>query len=87
MFSRRVGDFIFDAPSKHKFKKYDVYDLNNGYITSFGDTRYQQYRDKIGFYRDLDHMDLTRRANYQSRHQHDNLDRLSAGYFSWKYLW
>jgi hypothetical protein len=41
-FSKKLGNYIFKAPSKRQYKKYDVYDLNNNYITSFGDIRYEQ---------------------------------------------
>jgi hypothetical protein len=90
MFERKLNGYVFKAPSQHrKFKKYDVYDSNDKYITSFGDIRYEQFHDKIGHYKDKDHNDPTRRDNYRSRHKHDILDknRPTAGYFSWTYLW
>ena len=80
------GRFIFSAPSKRKNKKYDVYDKQNKYITSFGDKRYEQYKDKIGYYSHKDHNDKKRRDNYYSRHG-KTATPLSARYFSHKYLW
>lgn len=87
-FSKKLDNYIFKAPSKRQYKKYDVYDLNNNYITSFGDNRYEQYKDKIGFYSSKDHNDKKRRDAYRSRHKNDNIDNPDyAGYWSWNYLW
>ena len=62
---------------------------NNKYIyIHFGDNRYQQYHDKIGDYKDLNHNDKQRRLNYHQRHQHFiRKGYYSPGYFSMKYLW
>ena len=87
MFEKKLDGYIFRAPSRRHFKKYDVYDLNDKYITSFGDIRYEQFHDKIGHYKDKDHNDPTRRDNYRGRHKHDILDKPTAGYFSYYYLW
>ena len=76
--------FLFKK-SKRKNKKYDVF-KNNRYVVSFGDNRYQQYKDKIGIYKDLDHGDKKRRDNYYARHGKES--RMgTAKYFSHKYLW
>lgn len=89
MFERKLDGYVFKAPSRRNFKKYDVYDSDGKYITSFGDNRYEQYHDKIGYYRDKDHGDLQRRENYRTRHKHDILDRNkpTAGFFSMNFLW
>jgi hypothetical protein len=79
--------FTFKAPSKRKNKKYDVY-YDDIYLTSFGQLPYEQYEDKIGYYRDLNHYDKKRRDNYRTRHRHDNISDLSsAGFWSWHFLW
>ena len=57
------------------------------YVTSFGDSRYEHYYDKIGLYAHLDHNDLERRRNYRSRHTEDHTDPTRAGYWSWNWLW
>jgi hypothetical protein len=76
--------FLFKK-SKRKDKKYDVF-KNNRYVVSFGDNRYEQYKDKIGIYKDLDHGDKKRRDNYYARHGKQS--RMgTAKYFSHKYLW
>ena len=76
--------FLFKK-SKRQNKKYDVY-KNNRYVVSFGDNRYQQYKDKIGLYKSLDHGDKKRRDNYYARHGKES--RMgTAKYFSSKYLW
>lgn len=80
----KKDNFIFRYPSTRKHKKYDAFNKKGEYLASFGDTRYQQYFDKIGAYSDLNHLDKMRRYLYKTRHQKDNG---WAGYFSLKYLW
>lgn len=76
------------APSKTQYKKYDVRDREtNKKLFSFGDNRYQHYFDKLGYYSNLNHNDKKRRDAYRARHKNDKLNELSAGYFSWHYLW
>lgn len=68
-------------------KKYDVY-KHGKYLLSFGDTRYQQYRDKLGNFMYLDHNDKVRREQFRARFSgkdHDNPDK--ALFWSWYYLW
>ena len=73
--------------STRKNKKYDVY-KDDKYITSFGDSRYQHYKDLIGYYKNLDHNDKKRRDNYRSRHKNDNInDPNYAGYWAYHFLW
>ncbi len=90
-FHKKIDGFDFYAPSIHKDKKYDVYFKtpygNKTINVSFGDIHYQQYHDKIGYYATLDHMNKKRRDRYRSRHQNDDLDHLTPGYFSYYYLW
>lgn len=79
--------YIFIAPSKTKYKKYDVYRDNDGqYLTSFGDVRYQQYHDKIGHYSKSDHHDNNRRRLYYNRHG-KTADFETAKWFAHKFLW
>jgi len=84
---------IFVAPASNKLKKYDVYDKNYKYITSFGAIRpngipYEQYYDKLGYYKDYNHNDKQRRDRYRKRHINDNLDDpLSAASLAWRILW
>lgn len=85
MTSYDINGYTFIAPSRRKFKKYDVYKKNK-YLTSFGDNRYKHYNDKIGFYSYLNHKDKDRRNLYYKRFG------LSAGFetpkfFSNKFLW
>jgi hypothetical protein len=74
--------------SKTKNKKYDaIINIDgNKKIVPFGDNRYQQYEDKIGSYKHLDHNDKVRRASYIARHG-ANPAKYSAGWFSLNYLW
>jgi hypothetical protein len=55
---------------------------------SFGDKRYEQYKDSaLGLYSYMDHLDKKRRDNYRTRHKGDNLSAFTPGWFSWHYLW
>lgn len=54
----------------------------------FGDSRYEHYKDLIGYYKELDHLDEKRRANYRSRHRKTDINNPnSAAFWSWNYLW
>jgi hypothetical protein len=82
--------YIFKK-STRKHKKYDVYKIINGewrYLVSFGDNRYQQYKDKtpLKLYSSKDHNDKERRKRYYQRHGKNPVFE-SAKYFSHKYLW
>jgi hypothetical protein len=60
----------------------------------FGDRDYEQYKDRIGYWRDQDHLDKKRRDNYRKRHGGIMVNgtpsyrvKYSPAYFSRKYLW
>lgn len=53
----------------------------------FGAIGYEQYKDKIGSYKSSNHLDKKRRDAYRARHQGEQNNKFSSGYFSWKYLW
>lgn len=87
MFKKTIGKYIFVAPAVRKGKKYSVYNKSNGkYITSFGALNYEHFKDKIGHYKSLNHLDKQRRKLYFQRHGHTT-DKTSAKYFSNKFLW
>lgn len=85
-YTYELNGYIFKAPSRRKNKKYDAYTKQNQYITSFGDVRYGQYKDKIGHYSHKDHNDKKRRDSYYARHGHMK-DYRSPKFFSHNYLW
>tara|TARA_R100000654_G_scaffold1616_2_gene5848 strand:+ start:1483 stop:1719 length:237 start_codon:yes stop_codon:yes gene_type:complete len=70
--------------STRKYKKYMIKTKKG--IVHFGDNRYNQFRDKIGLYSDLDHNDEKRRDLYYKRHGR-TAKKDTAKYFSHKYLW
>lgn len=71
--------------SDHNFKKY--YALVNGKKVYFGDIRYQQYYDKMRYYKILDHGDKKRRSLFWARH-HKSRDKIGTpGWFSLHVLW
>jgi hypothetical protein len=77
--------------SSRKNKKYDIYTQDENkykYLLSFGDNRYEQYKDSTPLkeYSNLNHSDEKRRANYYKRHGF-TVDRKTAKYWSNKYLW
>tara|TARA_R110002153_G_scaffold185499_1_gene338589 strand:- start:624 stop:881 length:258 start_codon:yes stop_codon:yes gene_type:complete len=75
--------------SKAKNKKYSVY-VKNGKggikLINFGDSRYGQFKDKLGHYKNLDHNDEKRKKNYYSRHGKAT-SKDTAKYWSHKILW
>ncbi len=73
--------------SDRKNKKYKAI-LPDGKAVHFGDTRYEQYKDRtpLKLYSNLDHNDKARRGLYYQRHPKDYA-KYSADYFSKKYLW
>jgi hypothetical protein len=77
--------------SNSKNKKYDAIlkhqHTGRERVVSFGDTRYQHYKDRIGLYTHLNHLDSIRRERYLKRHHRDIHNKFSSGYFSAKYLW
>ena len=93
-------DGIHFYKSDREFKKYKAIvpaKLWNKYrdkverdqTVHFGDIRYEQYKDKIGMYKKLDHNDAIRRMNYRMRHgsQLHQEFTFSPAYFSFYYLW
>lgn len=83
----------FETPPKDSVKKYVAVlfnsTTNRQVRVPFGDRRYQQYYDKIGKYKHLNHYDETRRRLYRSRHAGEGEERnkYKAGWFAWHYLW
>lgn len=74
--------------STAKNKKYSVYVLKNDRkrLIHFGDSRYGQYKDKLGSYSSMDSLDKQKRKNYYSRHG-QTTDKNSAKWWSHKILW
>lgn len=76
--------------SKKPNKKYVAYltkpNINGRSAIHFGDTRYEQYYDKIGLYKKLDHLNSERRARYYARHSKD-YPKYTSDWFSKHFLW
>ena len=75
--------------SKAKNKKYSVYvksKTGGTRLLHFGDSRYPQFKDKLGHYSHLNHNDPQRRKNYYSRHGKAT-SKDSAKYWAHKILW
>jgi hypothetical protein len=98
----KKGNPILYKPWVNKTKsnfKYFVYvKANNkkGFKKiGFGNKDYQQYKDKLGFYKKLDHNDPVRRKSYLARakgikNKEGNItwkDKNSANYYAVKFLW
>ena len=75
-------------PSKSKNKKYSVYVMKNGKVKllHFGDRRYQQYNDTLGYFSKLDHNDKIRRNRYYAR-MGETKDITTAKYWANNFLW
>lgn len=85
--------FIEFQKSKTKNKKYDAIMMNmkTNKIkrVPFGDVNYKQYKDAtpLKLYKHLDHNDIKRRELYRKRHEGEDKNKYSSGYFALKYLW
>ena len=53
----------------------------------FGMKGFQQYEDKIGYYREFDHNDEKRRENWIKRHKRNIDYKFSSAWFSNTFLW
>lgn len=74
------------VPSNKKEKKYMV--LTKKGVIHFGARGYQQFKDKLGHYKHLDHLDNKRKELYYKRHGDRNTtNKESAKYWSHKILW
>lgn len=92
-----MNDLYKPFVSKSKNKKYSVYVMKDGKkkLIHFGDARMEQYKDKIGHYKSLDHNDPKRRKSYLARakgikNKKGELtwkDKNSANYYSINFLW
>ncbi len=70
-------------------KKYSVYvksPAGNPKLIHFGDSKYGQFKDKLGHYKHLDHGDPKRKKAYYSRHGPAS-DKNTPKYWSHKILW
>lgn len=83
---KKIEPDYYITKSKHKNKKYDIYH-NGHFLLSFGDTRYEHYRDKtpLKLYSALDHKDKDRLINFWKRHKF-TMNKNSANYWA-RYLW
>jgi hypothetical protein len=66
-------------------KKYDVY-YKDKKIFSFGAKGYEHYKDRIGYYKDYDHLDNKRRELYYKRHN-KKYNIISPDWFAKMFLW
>lgn len=98
VFNKIINDILF-VPSWKKHKKYAAIfkDPNTDEIENvhFGDSRYEHYKDKIGFYSNLDHNDEKRRDAFRKRAEKQknkdgsfSIENINTpAYFSYNYLW
>ena len=92
----KLGRFFY-MKSPRKDKKLMVIINRDGKrkVIHFGNPKYQQYKDKTGYWKKLDHGDEKRRQNYFSRakgikNKKGELtwkDPLSANYHAIRVLW
>ena len=76
---------VIIKPSTKKFKKIDVFNKKNEYITSIGDNRYKDFPTYIQE-KGVEYA-LKRRDLYRIRHKGENENKNTAGYYSWFILW
>ena len=99
MFSKKVvyegKRYKVVAPPKresNEHKKYEVYDAETGdYMTAFGDNRFSQYKDKLGYWASKNTLDKEQRKRYRTRHSKDRGvvedNPRFAGWWAYKFLW
>jgi len=88
----KIGNYEYEK-STRKSKKLMV--KVKGKLIHFGDSNMQQYHDKTGIWKSLDHGDLKRRKSYLSRSKGikdkngklTSADPESPNYHSRKILW
>jgi hypothetical protein len=84
----RLIRFYVPAIGVHKYVAVLMNDETGRQVkVPFGDKRYQQYHDKIGYWKELDHGDTQRRRLYRIRHAGEEKKKYSPGWFAWNYLW
>ncbi len=88
--------WVNKTDSNYKYWVYVKSDNKRGYKKiGFGNQKYQQYKDKLGYYKHLDHGDSKRRKSYLARakgikNKKGELtwqDNTSSNYYAIKYLW
>jgi hypothetical protein len=77
--------YVFKVPKRKSIKKYDAY-KGGEYLVSFGSNTNKQYKDKIGHYKHLDHLDKDKRKSFYNRFG-KNPTFETALWFSSNYLW
>lgn len=88
------------SPENYKLLRYEVHPGNKKYNAilenkktgsivkvGFGQKGAAQYKDKIGHYKHLDHLDKKRRMLYRTRHFGEDDHKYSSGYFAIRLLW
>ena len=87
--------FVNKTNSNYKYFVYVKDNNNKVKKIGYGHKGYEQYKDKIGYYKHLDHGDPIRRKNYLSRakgitDKEGNLtwkDKNTSNWWSVHYLW
>ncbi len=92
VFSKKLYTLQNIQKSNRKHKKYKALlkhkKTNKLYTIHFGDNRYEQYEDKIGLYKHLNHFDKKRRKAFRARNKHRIIPGfMSAASFAQDYLW
>ena len=79
-------NFIGFNRARNKRKKYEARLQNKKtgkiYAIPFGQMGFEQYKDKIGYYKSLDHLDEKRRDNFIARQSY----YVKKGYYSPAYF-
>lgn len=79
--------FVNRTKSQFKYFVYVKSNNKRGYKKiGFGHKSYGQFKDKLGYYKHLDHGDKKRKDNYYSRHG-PATSKDTAKYWSHKILW
>lgn len=82
-----LQDIVVATDKKHKYVAILKHDSGRMKRVPFGDKNYPQYRDTLGFYSDLDHMDKKRQSSFLARHAKNIDNKFSSAWFSKVFLW
>ena len=84
-----IKDIVVADDRKHKYVALLSRKDNPSIIkrVPFGDISYNHFFDKLGYYKNLNHLDEKRRQSFLKRHANNIAFPYSSAYFSANVLW
>ena len=82
-----LQDIVVATDGKHKYVAILKHKTGRTKQVPFGDVSYSQYRDSLGVYSNLDHLDKKRQSSFFARHAKNIGYKFSSAWFSKIFLW